>query len=205
MPALIAPIMNEATNVPKMVPVPPKTDVPPRKTEASVLRSWPSATVGQKYDTSRLWIRPDRAANTADDHEGEYLDPVDVDAHQPGAILVVADRIDVRAEAMPVQEEPHDDGDDDRPDELHRDPIEEASDEQGVQAGALGRHQRLPVAAAHDEHHAAPEELCASVATSDGMPTLVMTTPLKSPAPNPMPMQRTAAIHTFPVRLKTIA
>ena len=32
-PALMAPMMKEATKVPKMVPVPPKTDVPPRKTD----------------------------------------------------------------------------------------------------------------------------------------------------------------------------
>ncbi len=95
----------------------------------------------------------------ADDDEGQGLDPVDGDAHEPRAVLVVADRIDVRAEAVPVQEEPDDDRDDDREDELHRDLVEDAADEQVVHAGALRRHQRLAVAAADDEHDAAEEEL----------------------------------------------
>ena len=36
MPALIAPMMKAATKVPTTEPVPPKTEVPPRKTEAMV-------------------------------------------------------------------------------------------------------------------------------------------------------------------------
>jgi len=46
-PASIAPMMKHPTNVPNMVPVPPKTEVPPRNTDASVRKRYPSPRVTQ--------------------------------------------------------------------------------------------------------------------------------------------------------------
>jgi hypothetical protein len=64
MPALMAPMMNEATKVPKIVPVPPNTEVPPRNTEARVFSMYPSPRVGQKKSTSALTTNPANAATS---------------------------------------------------------------------------------------------------------------------------------------------
>ncbi len=56
-PMIIAPI-----KVPKIVPIPPKTEVPPRKTAAIVLRRYPYPNEGQKDNTSRLARIPAKAA-----------------------------------------------------------------------------------------------------------------------------------------------
>ena len=45
-PALMAPMMKRPTKVPKIVPVPPNTEVPPRNTEARVLSRYPLAQGG---------------------------------------------------------------------------------------------------------------------------------------------------------------
>ena len=46
-------------NVPKIVPTPPNTEVPPTKTDARVLNRYPSPSDGQRYVTSRLAGIPD--------------------------------------------------------------------------------------------------------------------------------------------------
>ena len=61
-PALIAPIINEPTNVPVTVPIPPNTEVPPRNTPAIEFINKPSPNVGQKYETSNDATRPANAA-----------------------------------------------------------------------------------------------------------------------------------------------
>jgi len=47
---------------PKIVPIPPYTDVPPMKTEASVFIKYPSPVVVQKNKTSKDVIIPTNAA-----------------------------------------------------------------------------------------------------------------------------------------------
>ena len=56
-PALIAPIINEPTNVPVTVPMPPNTEVPPRNTDAIEFINNPSPSVGQKYETSKVKVK----------------------------------------------------------------------------------------------------------------------------------------------------
>ena len=42
-----------------------------------------------------------------------------VDAHEPGTLFVVADQIDVGAKPVPVEQNPHENGDGNGPDHLH--------------------------------------------------------------------------------------
>ena len=55
------PIIKTPINVPKIVPLPPKTEVPPTKTAASVVNIKPSPCVGQKYNISYIVKIPAKA------------------------------------------------------------------------------------------------------------------------------------------------
>ncbi len=48
------PIIIHPTKVPKIVPIPPKAEVPPRKTAAIVLRRYPEPRVVHQYKNSKL-------------------------------------------------------------------------------------------------------------------------------------------------------
>ena len=89
--------------------------------------------------------------------EGNDLGQVHVHAHQSRAFHVVPGEVDVRAEAVPVQEEPHYEAENDCPDELHRDDAADLADDGRIQDRALdvGHAHALPV---REDHHAAPPE-----------------------------------------------
>ena len=82
----------------------------------------------------------------------------DRDAHQTGGLPIVADDMGVLAEAVPEQQQPDDDGQDDEPHELHGN-AEPAADQQPP-GDAVGRlDQRVALAADEDEREPAVEEL----------------------------------------------
>ena len=66
---------------------------------------------------------PAKAAAQPDEREDRDPDAVGADAHHPRALLVVADEVDVGAEAVPVEQHPEDDRDPDHPHELGRDAV----------------------------------------------------------------------------------
>ena len=61
MPDSKDPIIRTPINVPNIVPLPPKTDVPPTKTAASVVNIKPLPCVGQKYNISYIVNIPAKA------------------------------------------------------------------------------------------------------------------------------------------------
>ena len=56
------PMIIHPIKVPKIVPIPPKAEVPPRKTAAIALSRYPSPNEVQKYNASRLTSIPAKAA-----------------------------------------------------------------------------------------------------------------------------------------------
>jgi len=65
------PMMIDPMKVPKIVPTPPKTEVPPTNTDARVRRRYPSPRDGHRYVTSRLAMIPAREVG------GDYYDIIE--------------------------------------------------------------------------------------------------------------------------------
>ncbi|MBN9578375.1 MAG: DUF885 domain-containing protein [Alphaproteobacteria bacterium] len=102
-------------------------------------------------------------------HQGEELDllAIDIDADDPCHRVGIADEQGVLAEAVTVEDEPHDHDDDQRPEGLDRDlghPVDAGgskgpADQHRPDRALLGAAERVGAAAREHCRHAVPEEL----------------------------------------------
>jgi hypothetical protein len=120
---------------PRIVPVPPKTDVPPRKTDARKGRD-------QAYQ-----------------HEGLDAGTPGIDAHQFGAVDVVTSQIDVCAESMAVEQHPTKDRNYDQPNHLHWEKSTDFTDQKWVKDGSFYIIQSEIRPLGEHQHSTPPEEL----------------------------------------------